>query len=269
MNNQPWQTPQNIPQQPQTWYPNQGMPPTQSQPVPTQWPGQQQGQFQTQDSPYDVRSSVQLPNMQPQQGFQQPLSQPSFYGQPPQSPEKSPKTGFFKKKITLPLWVAILTLVIVLGLLGNVLAKSGTADTSQNNSNVSTTNQNSNTASTQTVPTAQPTQVPTKAPTPTHTPQWTTVQTFTGNGTKKTAVFNVGNDWKIIWSCNPSSSFGGQYNVIVDVNNADATPLDPGAVNTICKAGNTGDMTEEHQGGDVYLDVSSEGSWKILVQVLK
>jgi hypothetical protein len=145
--------------------------------------------------------------------------------------------------------------------------KSGTTDTSQNNSNVSATNQNSNTASTQTIPTAQPTQVPTKAPT--HTPQWTTVQTFTGNGTKKTAVFNVGDDWKIIWSCNPSSFYGGQYNVIISVYNSDTTPLDYAAVNTMCQAGNTGDVTEEHQGGDVYLDVSSEGSWKIQVQVLK
>ena len=37
--------------------------------------------------------------------------------------------------------------------------------------------------------------------------------------------------------------------------------IDPGAVNTICKSGNTGDSTQEYQGGDVYLDVNSEAAW--------
>ncbi len=108
----------------------------------------------------------------------------------------------------------------------------------------------------------QPTAAPTKAPT------WTTVQTFTGNGNKKTAVFHVGNDWKIVWACDPAS-FDGSYNVMVDVKNSDNTDLDMAAINTICKAGNTGDFTEEHQGGDVYLDINSEGAWKVQIQELK
>lgn len=41
------------------------------------------------------------------------------------------------------------------------------------------------------------------------------------------------------------------------------------AVNTICQAGNTSDMTEEHSGGQVYLNVNSEGYWQLQVQELK
>lgn len=98
---------------------------------------------------------------------------------------------------------------------------------------------------------------------------WTTTHTFSGNGTKKTETFTVGSDWKIIWKCTPTSFYGGEYNVIVSVTGSDGTPLDPAAVNTICKAGNTGDTTEEHSGGSVYLDVNSEGAWSITVQELK
>ncbi len=123
--------------------------------------------------------------------------------------------------------------------------------------------------------TSQPTQVPTPTqpaatPTPTHTPKWTTVQTFNGSGNKKTAIFNTSNDWKIIWSCNPASAYLGEYNLTVDVVNSDGTPLDYGAINEICKAGNTTNSTEEHQGGQVYLDIQSDGgTWTIQVQELK
>jgi hypothetical protein len=99
--------------------------------------------------------------------------------------------------------------------------------------------------------------------------KWTTVQSFSGNGTKKTAYFTVPNDWKLVWKCNPASFYGGSYNMIVSVTGSDGTPIDPTAVNTICKAGNTGDSTDEHQGGQIYLDITSEGSWTIQVQELK
>jgi len=85
----------------------------------------------------------------------------------------------------------------------------------------------------------------------------------------KTAVFTVGNDWKIIWTCNPSSFYGGSYNLIVTVTGSDGSIVDPTAVNTLCKAGNTADSTEEHQGGSVYLDIESEGEWTVQIQELK
>lgn len=114
-----------------------------------------------------------------------------------------------------------------------------------------------------------PTATPKPSPTPTHAPQWTTVQSFQGNGNKKTTTFAVPNSWKLIWSCDPSSDYSGEYNVIVDVVRPDGSYVDPGAVNTICQAGNTGDSTQEYQGGTVYLDVQSEDVWTIQVQVLK
>jgi hypothetical protein len=163
-----------------------------------------------------------------------------------------------KKKSRAWLW-------IVLGVAGVLLCSCiGFAAVSASQQNATSTitapadTQNATTGATQ-----APTQVPT------HPTTWTTTHTFQGNGTKKTAIFTVGNDWKIVWTCNPSSSFGGSYNLIVMVVGSDGSPIDPTAVNTICKAGNTHDVTEEHQGGSVYLDIESEGAWSITVQELK
>lgn len=112
----------------------------------------------------------------------------------------------------------------------------------------------------------QPTQAPTKPQKPL---TWTTVQTFQGNGSKKTGTFTASDDWKITWSCNPASSYGGSYNMIVSVYNSDATPADIGAINSTCQAGSIQGETEEHQAGTVYLDITSEGTWNITVQELK
>src|SRR5258708_28588603 len=117
----------------------------------------------------------------------------------------------------------------------------------------------SKTANSATTPTTQATQA---------AGHWTTTHTFTGNGSKHTATFNAPSDWKIVWKCDPAS-FAVAYNVIIEVDNAsDSSPLDL-PVNTTCKAGNTTDSSEEHQGGSVYLNVTSEGDWTIQVQELK
>lgn len=85
------------------------------------------------------------------------------------------------------------------------------------------------------------------------------------NGNKKTAIFDASDDWKIVWSCDPSSFYGGEYNLIVSVYASDGSDVDLAAINTICKTGNTHDLTEEHQGGQVYLDIASEGAWAIQI----
>jgi len=123
-------------------------------------------------------------------------------------------------------------------------------------------------------PTTQSTQAPTKAPvtpTPAHTPKWTTVQTFTGNGAKKTAIFTASNDWKILWSCQGLTDGSGVDGVLyVTVYGSDGTIIDPNAVGATCKYGKvTSDSTEEHQGGQVYLDINTGLSWTIQVQELK
>ena len=166
------------------------------------------------------------------------------------------------------LWITIGVIVVLLVICGGIGSAISKTPAGSTNTSTSATTAQATSATTQSdTPTATDTPQPT--PTPTHALKWTTVQTFTGNGSKKTAIFNAPDDWKIVWSCNPSSFYGGQYNLIVSVNNSDGTPLDYGAINTICKAGNTGDNTEEHQGGSVYLDVSSEAAWTIQIQEMK
>ncbi len=104
---------------------------------------------------------------------------------------------------------------------------------------------------------------------PTQSQQWVTTHTFSTNGSMKTEDFTVANEWKMQWTCNPASGGLGQYNVIVEVYNADGTELDPTAFNTICKAGVTSGSTQEHQGGNVYLDNQTDGSVTITVQELQ
>jgi hypothetical protein len=97
---------------------------------------------------------------------------------------------------------------------------------------------------------------------------WQTMHTYSGNGNQKTETIAVPNDWKILWSCDATSFMGSQYNVMVEVDNSDGTTADL-AVNTICSSGNTSGVTEEHQSGNVYLNVTSEAKWSILVQEQK
>jgi len=118
--------------------------------------------------------------------------------------------------------------------------------------------------------TAQSTQAPAS---PTAAPKWITTHTFTGNGEmggspdKKTPIFTVGDDWKIIWKCDPNSFGGAPINVAVTVDAPDGT-WQP-AINATCNASHTSGETEEHKGGQVYLDVTSEGAWTVQVQELK
>jgi hypothetical protein len=52
------------------------------------------------------------------------------------------------------------------------------------------------------------------------------------------------------------------------VYNSDGSIADV-AINELCKSGNASGETEEHQGGDIYLDINSEADWTIKVQEFK
>jgi hypothetical protein len=186
--------------------------------------------------------------------------------QPGQGKLPAPKKqSFLRKRVAIPVWAIILTVLVMFGLLVGIISQSSSTGNGKPSATTSSnTSSSSNGGSTQ--PTVAPTQAPT--PTPTHAPKWTTTQTFTGNGNKTTQTFTVGSDWKILWSCDPSSFYGGEYNIIVSVYGSDGTLIDL-PVNTICKAGNTSDYSEEHQGGSIYLEIDSEGSWKLQVQELQ
>lgn len=196
---------------------------------------------------------------QPGQYPQQPYPPQTQYGAPPPPPMMPGPPP--KKKFKLPIWAWIIIAIFVLGAIGSMFNRTPTDTTTPGTSGTSSTNA---------VPTDTPTPAATPTPSPTpHPLVWTTVQSFSGNGNKKTATFTAPDDWKIIWKCDPTANAIGQYNVIVDVKNADGSDLDPGAINTICKSGNTTGETEERQGGSVYLDVSSEDNWTIQIQVQK
>jgi hypothetical protein len=208
--------------------------------------------------PNDPRQPSQ-PNMPPVPPYQYPGKPPYPYT-PPQTPPSQQKPH---KPRRWPWIVALILVAFVFYGLGRSSVTSPTSDAT-----TTTTAANTSTQSSVAPPTAVPTQAqPTKAPA---VQKWTTVQTFSGNGAKKTNSFTVPADWRIVWSCTPSSFLGNSYNVIISVNNAsDGSPVDYGAVNTICKAGNTGDTTEERTSGSVFLDVNSEGAWSVQVQELR
>ena len=195
--------------------------------------------------------------MQFQPPSNQGTPQPEQYQQPPQfqqlQMQPPPKARPPKKQ---PPWAWLIGGILVGTIFGYAIHVPGASSFAP---------------ATSTTPVAQATSQPTHAavtPTPTHTPKWTTVQTFNGSGSKHTATFTAPADWKILWTCNPAS-FAIPYNVIIEVDNAsDGSTLDL-PVNTTCKAGNTSDSSEEHQGGSVFLNVTSEGDWTIQVQELK
>jgi hypothetical protein len=189
-------------------------------------------------------------NIQQEQQVQQPQQVPQWLSpeQPLSFPASPVRKGFFRGKIGLiPFWAIILTLVAIVAIGASVswdlISSPAAAITSNRKS------------------------VPTVTGTP--VPRFKATHTFMGYGVERTDVFHVANDWKIVWSCDPSSFFGQQYNLVVSVNHSDGRTIDFAAVNAMCTPGHTTDVKEEHQGGDIYLDITSEGSWDIQVQELE
>jgi len=197
--------------------------------------------------------SQQPPNNQfpqDQQGQPQyPQGQypPQGYGQMPM-PQQPPK----RKRGRGLLITGIVVAVLLFGCIGASYAASrGATTTSDASSTTSGTSANA----------MSPTTAPVQQ-------KWTTTHTIKGTGIKKTETLTLAEDWKLLWTCDPTSFTGGQYNLIVTVYGADNTPKDV-AINAICKAGATSGFTEEHSGGAVYLDVNSEGDWTVQLQEQK
>jgi len=217
-------------------------PPYEGRPQPPQqpyYPPQQYGQPPNEGRPQPPQQPYYPP--QPQQPYRPPYPQQPMYQPPPP-----------RKRSRAWLWIVLGVLaVLLLGCVGIVALVTSAARTGPS-----------------TIATAIATTVPTTttaASTPAGQQNWTTTHTFTGSGSKKTGIFSVPADWKINWTCKPSSFTGNQYNLVIFVYNSDNTLADSG-VNTICKAGNTSDSTEIHTSGQVYLNIISEGDWTIQVQ---
>jgi hypothetical protein len=198
----------------------------------------------------------------PQYGDQPGYRQQPQYPQYPQQqpiPNYSPQTPVPQNMHKPRRWPWIIALIVVFFI--GIGVGSGIHGSSTTNDTATTITQAGGGTS------VQPTTAPANS-----TEKWTTTHTFTGSGAKKTATFAVGNDWKIVYTCS-GMNIGGitsDANLIVSVDNSDGTPADPAAINTICKAGKTtSDNTEEHQSGNVYLDINAEGDWTLQVQEMK
>jgi hypothetical protein len=239
-------------------------------------PPDEQPQEATQLPPQYERTELATP-FQPQ--YPQPENPYANLPPPPPVVPRQPTQNILTRKVTVPVWAIIVTLLVVMACSGSIGASSNQSSTTANQDNQTTTPTTDNTSSTtdnsttlnqqETQPTATP--VP---PTPTPTPKplkWTTVQTFTGSGNEKTPTFSVPGDWKMLWSCpaNAVANEFGQYNLQVDVDYSDGSYADPGAINELCSSRNLSGMTEERVSGDVYLDITSEDAWTIQIQELK
>lgn len=207
-------------------------------------------------------------NQQPPEYPQYPQQPQTQYGAPPPPPPgMMPPGPPPKKKFRLPVWAWIIIAIFVLGAIGSMFNRA--PDTTTPGTTSSTT-----TSSTSAAPTDTPTPAATPTPSPTpHPLAWTTVQTFTGNGTRKTAILTVPDDWKILYSCTFQNEGGVTDDGLlsVAVYNADGSVADGSAVFATCKNGvaHTTGETEEHQAGQVYLSVDGTGDWTIQIQVQK
>ncbi len=199
------------------------------------------------------------------QAYQPPMQQrPAAQPRPPAQPPRKRNTTLYVILACILILVAVFSYAT-----GYAVGKSSTSSSS---SAQSTATSDQSTPASQ--PTLAVTPVPTRPPVtpkPTVAPKWTTVQTFTGNGNKKTGTFQAPGDWKILWSCQGLTDGTGIDGLLyVSVYGSDGTPIDPSAVSGTCAYGKvTSDSTEEHQGGSVYLDINTGLSWTIQVQELK
>jgi hypothetical protein len=133
-------------------------------------------------------------------------------------------------------------------------------------------------STTSTTSTVQTTDIPTPTDTPSRSPTWTTVQTFNGYLSEKTAYFTIQKRWRISWSCTNSDVSPGATGsfMVIAYDRAGHTisgdTFDPIAVSGDCPvadAPTTGIGPVQKHGGTIYLDVSATGDWTIEVQVLK
>jgi hypothetical protein len=192
----------------------------------------------------------QQPGQTPPPGYPQgypPPGYPPMQQQPPQ-PQQAPKKKKNKLAIGCGSVIALVVLIVIISAV-NSGGKGSTTPTTPSSAGGSSSN------------TTQ--QQPIKPQT------WQTTHTFTGTGAKKTETFAIADDWKITWTCQGTDGIDAPLFVIVY--NSDGTMADPSAVSTTCKADGpaTTDTSEEHQGGNVYLDINTGIAWTLTIQELK
>jgi hypothetical protein len=158
-------------------------------------------------------------------------------------------------------------LLILVAMVGLVLVCTGclgsTEPQATNTNQVTKTNQAP-------LPTATPNLALTPSITPsrsssTNSTKLPTVETFTGNGVKKTTAFVAPKSWKIVWSCDLSSHNNTSYDMIIHANTTNNTLLANG-LETTCSKNNTHGLITMNQAGNIYLVIISVGNWTVQVQ---
>ncbi len=191
-----------------------------------------------------------------------PLQPPPMQPQPQDGPAKPPA-----RRVGVS-WLWLVTGLIVGIIIGYAVQTPGVKSMLPTKQTTTTSNQSTSPTKQTTTTSSQSTQAAI-TPTPAHALKWTTVKTFTGHSGKRTSVFTMPDDWKIVWSCDPQSSQGNQANLNVAVYGPPDGALVNVAVNAVCKPGKTSGSTEEHRGGQVFLVIVSNGGWGLQVQELK
>jgi len=82
----------------------------------------------------------------------------------------------------------------------------------------------------------------------------------TGSGIKTTQKFTVGEDWDLAWSYDCSGFSDGTGNFIVSVEGGNGTGH-PAGVNQLGAGGH--DVEHFHNGGQFYLEMNSECTWRV------
>jgi len=96
-----------------------------------------------------------------------------------------------------------------------------------------------------------------RRPTPAPTPQ--ILLDVQGSGIKTTQRFQAPDEWAIVWSYDCSGTYGGNGNfaIMVEGDHMDV------AANQLGVSGH--DVSYEHSGGSVYLEMNSECAWHVRV----
>jgi hypothetical protein len=177
-----------------------------------------------------------------------PAPAPGGWGAAPQPPAP-------KNHRTRNIVLGVVGVVVVIGIIGAATGGGGKKnDDKAAASPVATTQQATTPAQRTTTEAAAPT---TTRPKP--KPVAKTVLTESGNGIKTTAKFHVGGDWDLHYTYD-CSNFGLKGNFIVTTGGTDfPLPL----ANELGMKGS--EVTHQHDGGTLYLDINSECSWTVKV----
>ena len=208
---------------------------------------------------------------------EQPTIPPQQYPSSPQQPQwqRNPSVGSVRPPVrgepmNLKRWwetasdrargafvlVGVLFLCGCCGLFA-IAANGGSKSTTQaQGGDTATTQQATNTAG----PTATP--KPTATATATPKPKaWTTTFHKDGTASRQTETFHVSGQWKIVWSCQKSNDFGGNFAIEMYDSSGGLVDL---VANT---QDNDHGEWNGHQNGDFYLKVDTYGeNWSIDVQ---